>query len=109
MTSIAKFHYVRSSTLLRACRELSCQYCGVSDGTVVAAHSNLAKHGKAKALKASDQYVASLCHTCHMAVDQGRVMTRSEREQLWTEAHLKTVRELVRLGLWPVNVPIPEL
>jgi ferredoxin len=66
-------------------------------------------HGKGRGIKACDTRAASLCHACHMAVDQGRVMSRSEREHLWMAAHVKTVRELVRLGLWPLNVSIPDL
>lgn len=106
---IPKFEYIRSSKLLLACRKLSCQNCGISDGSVCAAHSNQAAHGKGKAVKASDIYVASLCHVCHSDVDQGRCLSRSERVRLWTNAHIKTVRELVRQGLWPLDLPIPDV
>jgi len=108
MTAIAKFPYIRSPKLLRACRSIACQHCGVDDGSVVAAHSNQAEHGKGRALKSSDVYVASLCHACHHAVDQGRTMSRTERVQAWTDAHIRTVAELVRLGLWPKDCPIPD-
>lgn len=107
--TIPKFDYIRSPKLLQACRKLPCQHCSISDGSVCAAHSNQAEHGKGKGIKASDQYVASLCHACHYDVDQGRCLSRSERVKLWTDAHFKTVRELVRLGLWPDGVPVPEL
>jgi hypothetical protein len=55
-----KFRYVRSKKLLEACREIPCQLCGAQDGTVVAAHSNQAKHGKGRGIKASDEFVAAL-------------------------------------------------
>lgn len=105
---IAKFTYTRSKALLKACREIPCQNCGVADGTVCAAHSNQARHGKGRSIKASDQFVASLCHKCHVDLDQGAHMTRGQREAMWDNAHRNTVRLLVRLGLWPKDVPIPE-
>lgn len=103
-----KHTYVRSPRLLRACRLIECQHCGINDGSVCAAHSNQGIHHKAKGIKADDSAVAALCHRCHHAVDQGRTMSRTERVQVWTEAHVKTVAELVRLGLWPACVPVPD-
>ena len=44
---VPKQAYVRSKALLEACREIPCQHCHRDDGTVVAAHSNQARHGKA--------------------------------------------------------------
>lgn len=109
MNAIAKFHYVRSPKLMQAYRQIPCQHCGVADGTVCGAHSNQAEHGKGRGIKASDVFCASLCHRCHMDVDQGRTMSRTERLRVWTLAHIKTVLELVRRGLWPANVPVPEI
>lgn len=107
MTACPKTQYVRSKALLEACREIECQNCGIADGTVVAAHSNQLKHGKGRALKASDIYVAALCHRCHSDIDQGSYLTKAEREAIWTDAHRRTVKELNRLGLWPKNIPQP--
>lgn len=104
---IQKFVYIRSPALLKACREIPCQYCGRADGTVVAAHSNQAQHGKGRGIKASDQFIAALCAWCHAALDQGNAMSRTERIALWTKAHIKTVTELMRRGLWPAGVPVP--
>ena len=106
---IPKFDYIRSPRLMQAYRKIPCQSCGVDDGTVCGAHSNQAEHGKGRGIKASDVYAASLCHACHMAVDQGRSMSRQERLTVWTYAREKTVRELVRQGLWPMDVPVPCL
>ena len=103
-----KFAYVRSKALLTACREIPCQSCGMADGTVCAAHSNEARHGKGRSIKASDVYVASLCMKCHFDLDQGAHMTRDERIGMWDTAHKNTVKTLVKRGLWPLAVPIPE-
>lgn len=97
-----KFPYTRSPALLKAC-----QHCGRYDGTVCAAHSNQAIHGKGRSIKASDVFVASLCHTCHNRLDQGADLIRPERESMWQKAHERTVSELLRLGLWPRRVPFP--
>lgn len=107
MTAYPKTTYTRSRALLEACREIPCQHCGIADGTVVAAHSNSLKHGKGRSIKASDQYVASLCHRCHGDIDQGSYLTKAERASIWTAAHQRTVKELNRLGLWPKGVPQP--
>lgn len=102
-----KHQYVRSPKLMKACRQIPCQHCGVDDGTVCGAHSNAGADGKGRGIKSDDSKVASLCHACHMAVDQGRIMSRSERVKVWTEAHIKTVAELVKRGLWPEGVEVP--
>lgn len=105
--AVVKHQYVRSKKLLEACREIPCQHCGIADGTVVAAHSNALAHGKGRSIKASDQFVASLCHRCHGDIDQGSYLTKDERVAIWTAAHERTVKELNRLGLWPKGVPQP--
>lgn len=105
---MVKFEYVRSPALLKACRQIACQHCGREDGTVVAAHSNWAQHGKGKSIKASDVFVAALCFNCHSQLDQGSTLSREQRQELWTAAWVKTVAELVRRGLWPQGVPIPD-
>lgn len=108
MTSaFPKFQYIRSPALLKACRLIPCQNCGRDDGTVVAAHSNQAKHGKGRSIKASDVFVASLCSACHAAVDQGAQMSRAERERMWNACHRQTLIVLVRGGLWPAGIPVP--
>ena len=98
---LTKTDYLRSPALMRAYRTLPCQHCGIDDGSVCGAHSNQAIHGKGRGIKAGDQYCASLCHACHLALDQGRSMSRSERTQMWDAAHAKTVAALQALGKWP--------
>jgi hypothetical protein len=51
--------------------------------------------------------IASLCHTCHYAIDQGTRMTREEKLVMWQNAHIKTIEKLEELGLYPKNVPKP--
>jgi hypothetical protein len=104
-----KFVYTRSKPLLEACRALPCQHCGAQNGTVVAAHSNQAIHGKGKSVKSSDQFVASLCARCHSSLDQGYHLDKAQKVAMWNQSHAKTVAELVSRGLWPENVPIPDI
>ena len=101
-----KHQYIRSQELIRNARELPCQHCGADDGTVVAAHSNWGA-GKGRSIKCDDNHIASLCFTCHAEIDQGKTLTKKQRQELWFEAHLKTVIKLVGLGLWPKDVPFP--
>lgn len=101
-----KHRYIRSPELMKAYRVLPCQHCGKDDGSVCGAHTNFGG-GKGRAIKADDNLCASLCHTCHMMLDQGRTLTKQQRIDLWTDAHKKTVPELVRRGLWPDDVPRP--
>lgn len=98
---------VRSPALLVACRAIPCQHCFVVDGTVCAAHSNWGEHGKGGQKKADDNRVASLCHRCHSALDQGSRMSGEERRAMWDAAHARTVAALVGAGLWPAVVPVP--
>jgi hypothetical protein len=86
----------RSRKLLDACRLLPCSHCGAEDGTVVAAHGT---RGKGMALKAPDHQIASLCYACHMALDQGSKMSKEERREMWTEAHLRTIAALFERGI----------
>lgn len=109
MTARPKFEYIRNNKLLLACRHLACQHCGIQDGTIVAAHSNQSKHGKGKGIKASDQFIAALCHACHMLLDQGAHLTEQQRVDMWDAAHKRTVKELMLCGLWPSVVPLPSI
>lgn len=99
-----KHSYIRSTTLLRNAREIPCQHCGADDGTVVAAHTNFGG-GKGRSIKADDNLIASLCFNCHAELDQGKNLTKEERQNMWVKAHIKTVHKLTRLGLWPNDIP----
>lgn len=81
----------RNLKLLEAVRSSPCQHCGVSDGTVVAAHSNQLRDGKGRGLKAHDYRIAALCFRCHMELDQGSKMSKQERVNMWEDTHRATV------------------
>lgn len=100
MTARPKFQYVRSKKLMEAYRTIPCQHCGRDDGSVAGAHSNYAEHGKGRGIKASDDKCASLCSRCHTLLDQGYSLTAIEKREMWEAAHLKTVDELTKRGLY---------
>ena len=99
--------YVRSEALMRAYRQLPCQHCGREDGTVCGAHPNWSDGGKGGHIKADDNLCASLCFSCHRALDQGSRLTYDERRALHEAARRKTLAELISRGLWPSEVPVP--
>ena len=88
----------RNQKLLVAVRDSPCQMCGVKDGTIVAAHSNQLKDGKGKGIKAHDYRIAALCYGCHMAIDQGKSLSKEERKEAWDEAHRRTIGWLFERG-----------
>jgi hypothetical protein len=81
----------RDKRLLEAVRESPCQHCGAKDGTVVAAHSNQLRDGKGRGIKAHDYRIAALCSICHHQLDQGILWDKTQRREVWEEAHRKTV------------------
>jgi len=76
------------------------------DNGVQAAHSNWGG-GKGRGIKADDNLVAALCLACHYEIDQGKDLTKEERQRKWAEAHICTVLLLCKQGRWPVEVPLP--
>lgn len=102
---IPKHTYVRSKRLLQAVSSLDCQNCGKGH-MVQAAHSNWGG-GKGRGIKADDNLVAALCLACHYEIDQGHRLSRQERQDLWLNAHKKTVETLIRTRQWPKEVPLP--
>lgn len=81
----------RNKKLLETVREFPCSYCGNSDGTVCAAHSNQLRDGKGKGIKSHDYRIAALCHNCHYQLDQGMQLSKQERQDMWEEAHRTTM------------------
>jgi hypothetical protein len=69
------------------------------DDSVVAAHSNLLEHGKARGLKADDSMVAWLCYRCHSEYDQGKDMSKEERRDFILTAIAKTYLVAGKKGL----------
>ncbi len=106
---VPKFAYVRDERLQAMCRAMECQACGAAgpDAGVTWAHSNLGIHGKGRSIKASDVFVAAMCHACHAALDQG-MAPKAEKDATWLAAWRRTVSEAVARGLWPAGIPIPD-
>jgi hypothetical protein len=98
---------IRFPKLLAAARDAPCMRCS-STGTTVAAHANRVDLGKGTGIKAPDFYVAYLCYQCHDEYD-GRAgrLTRGERNELWTQAYLKTVGYWFRMGIVDIAWPNP--
>lgn len=105
---VPKRTYVRSPALLAAVRQLECMHTG-RPGPSDPAHSNWSEHGKGKGIKADDNRVAALCREVHRELDQGKKWSEAERRAIWWDAHVKTVRELLARGMWPSNVPVPDI
>jgi len=102
-----KHQYVRSKKLLKLVAGLDCQACG-SGNMVQAAHTNWGG-GKGRGIKADDNLVAALCQKCHYEVDQGKDLTKDERQLMWHLAHNLTVIKLFEQGKWPADVPAPTI
>nr|WP_218947801.1 MULTISPECIES: hypothetical protein [unclassified Acinetobacter] len=72
---------VRDAKRLAAIRKLPCIRCGNPHSQ--AAHSNSAKHGKGRSIKASDEFTVSLCFKCHAAFDRFELGDRAESEAMF--------------------------
>ena len=81
----------RNKRLLELLREAPCQVCVIEDGTVVAAHSNQLRDGKGRSIKAHDFRIAAMCYRCHTRCYQGADLSKTERVEMWEDAHRKTV------------------
>ena len=84
---------MRDSKRLAAIRKLPCIRCGNPDSQ--AAHSNSAKHGKGRGVKASDEFTVPLCHSCHSQFDQSKLGDREESEKLFEQWLVRVNRMLV--------------
>ena len=84
---------MRDSKRLAAIRKLPCIRCGNPHSQ--AAHSNSAKHGKGRSIKASDEYTVPLCHSCHSQFDTFQLGNREESEKLFEQWLVRVNRLLV--------------
>ena len=100
-----KHQYVRSKKLLKLVAGLDCQACG-SATMVQAAHSNWGG-GKGRGIKCDDNLIAALCQNCHYEIDQGKNLSKSERQSIWQAAHEKTISLLLDRDDWPADVLVP--
>jgi hypothetical protein len=91
----------RNQSLLDLCHRLTCQVRieGVCDGGPgEASHSNLSEHGHGTALKSHDCFVAAACRSCHREIDQGRRLTRAQKQLYWRIGFDRTMLEFWRRG-----------
>ena len=79
---------MRSPKRLAEIRKLPCVRCGNPNSQ--AAHSNSAKHGKGRSIKASDEFTVPLCHSCHFQFDTFQLGTRAESEAMFEKWLVKT-------------------
>ena len=79
---------MRDAKRLAAVRSLPCVKCGQSPSQ--AAHSNSAKHGKGRGIKASDAFVVPLCFKCHAAFDRFELGNREQSEAMFEKWLVKT-------------------
>ena len=84
---------MRDAKRLAAIRKLPCIRCGNPNSQ--AAHSNSAKHGKGRGIKASDAFVIPLCAICHAAFDRFELGNRAESEAMFEKWLGKVNRMLV--------------
>ena len=84
---------MRSPKRLAEIRKLPCVRCGNPNSQ--AAHSNSAKHGKGRGIKASDLFAIPLCHSCHAAFDRFELGNRAESEAMFEKWLVRVERMLV--------------
>ena len=84
---------MRDSKRLAEIRKLPCIRCGNPDSQ--AAHSNSAKHGKGRGIKADDSFTVPLCHVCHSDFDQYKLGNRAESEAMFDQWLVRVNRMLV--------------
>lgn len=84
---------MRSPKRLAEIRKLPCVRCGNPNSQ--AAHSNSAKHGKGRGIKASDAFVIPLCFKCHAAFDRFELGNREESEAMFEKWWVRVERMLV--------------
>lgn len=85
----------RSRAWLSAVHELDeCVLCGAWG--VQAAHSN---QDRGMGQKSSDALCAALCEPCHLEIDSGKHLTKSERRARLDRAIVLTADQLARRGL----------
>ena len=83
---------MRSPKRLAEIRKLPCVRCGNPNSQ--AAHSNSAKHGKGRSIKASDEFTVSLCFKCHAAFDRFELGNRAESEAMFDQWLVRVNRML---------------
>lgn len=99
-----KFAYLRSKPYRMFCSSLECFCCRIQ-GYSQAAHSNQARHGHGRGIKASDEYIWPLCAArpghqgCHYLHDNCIDMTKAERDEL-EEAYILEMQARANARGW---------
>lgn len=57
--------------------------------TVVPCHSNSLARGKGMGMKAPHEFTVPGCMVCHQEIDQGALLTKEERADIWESAYEK--------------------
>lgn len=83
---------MRDAKRLAAIRKLPCIRCGNPNSQ--AAHSNSAKHGKGRGIKADDSKTIPLCFKCHAAFDTFQLGNRAESEAMFDQWLVRVNRML---------------
>lgn len=68
--------------------------CNANPATTVSAHSNQARHGHGRSIKADDCFIAWVCSACHAELDQGK-MGRALKADYWQHGF-----EMTLLAMW---------
>ena len=84
---------MRDAKRLAVIRTLPCVRCGNPNSQ--AAHSNSAKHGKGRSIKASDEFTVCLCHSCHFQFDTFQLGNRAESEAMFDQWLVRVNRMLM--------------
>ena len=84
---------MRDVKRLAAIRKLPCVRCGNPNSQ--AAHSNSAKRGKGRGIKANDAFTVPLCHSCHFQFDTFQLGNRAESEAMFDQWLVRVNRMLV--------------
>lgn len=73
--------------------------CNGDNSTTVSAHSNQLRHGKGTGIKAHDCYVAWACSNCHREIDQGKKLSKYEKQVYWQQGFERTILAMLTLGI----------
>lgn len=93
---IEKENYYRDRNLLAMAKGEMClmrvpNVCRIDPATTVSAHSNMAKHGKGKGIKAHDAYSVWACARCHTWLDQSYSATKEQKDAAFNVGHNRQI------------------
>jgi len=102
LATIPKTDYFRSDDMMEAVRLFPCGHCSRIHEGNCGAHPNWSFADKGKSIKAND-LPATLCPFCHVLIlDQGKDLSREQREMMWLKAFYQTMLHGFRSGKFVV-------